>query len=78
MSDGADYWRDVKAHFRNKKNKHTDKISPLRNKLTAHPDCKVVGDHWRIGKWDFWYTGTVMNPRTKEYSTLERLIKENF
>ena len=76
MSDGADYWRDVKAHFKRKQNRYEKKISSRLSELIAHPNCKKVGDHWRIDEWDFWYTGTVMNPRTKEYSSIPELTKK--
>lgn len=71
MSEMSEYWRDVKAHFDGKKRKYQEKISNDYNELCNI--AKEVGDHHRIGDWDFWYTGTVINIKTKERITLKEL-----
>jgi hypothetical protein len=75
MSDLKEYWDDVKHHYREKKNAHEKQIYPVYEKLLALPECTRVGDHHRIGEWDFWYTGTVMNYKTHERSSFKALLK---
>lgn len=77
MGDEGEYWRDIKEHFRRKQNKYEKRISPLMNKLRNHPDCKSVGNQWRIGgEWDFWHTGTVRNIKTGENISVQELCKK--
>ena len=78
MGDLGDYWRDVKAHYRNRTTNR-----PLSKKQKEVRDCyarliaraTVAGDHHRIGTWDFWFTGTVRNYKTGEYLSLTELEK---
>lgn len=76
MGDMGDFWRDVKDHYKRKQARYEKKIAPMVNELIAHPDCKQVGDHWRLGRWDFWWTGTVKDYRTNEHTSIQKLYKE--
>lgn len=76
MGEVGEYWRDVKSHYRRKQKKYENTISPMYEALINHPDCKEIGDHWRIGRWDFWRTGTVKDFRTNEHSNIKALYEE--
>lgn len=73
MGDMGDYWRDVKEHYRQKQNKYEHKIASDYNYLCGI--SKKVGDHNRIGIWDFWHTGTVRNIKTGEVISISELRK---
>lgn len=76
MGDTGEYWRDVKEHYRTHQNKYEQSIKTILDQLKNRPDCVVIGDHWRIqGEWDFWWTGTAYNIKTKENSTVKMLYK---
>jgi hypothetical protein len=77
MGDEGDIWREVKEYRRQQQDKYEKTISPVINKLIVHPECKDVGDHWRIGGvWDFWWTGTVRNIRTGENISIKELARQ--
>lgn len=81
MGDIGDYWRDVNAYFKGKKQKHDNAVdntgldvmeeSIKKAGLTIQSDHDVLKPRWRIsnsaGKWiDFWpHTGTLYQPQQK-------------
>lgn len=67
----GEYWRDVKQHYRKKQKEYEDKISNDYSYLCSI--AKDVGDHHRIGDWDFWWTGTVRNIKTGENISIKQL-----
>ncbi len=72
----SEYWNDIKDYYKDKQNKYEEKISPTLSKLYHHPECKEVGDHYRIGGvWDFWHTGTVRNIKTGQNISINQLVK---
>ena len=84
MGDLGDYWRDIKnapRHYKlskkqkEKQRKWREESNKRMNSLLASPLCVEIGDHHKIGDWHFWFTGTVMNPKTKEYSSTEKLLE---
>jgi hypothetical protein len=75
MGDEGEYWRARKDWERRRKIKYENKISPVLDKLINHRECKEVGDHYRIRDWDFWHTGTVYNPKTKERISIYSLYR---
>lgn len=76
MSDTSEYWNDVKEYFREKQNRYETKISGVYGDLVSHPECREVGDHYRLsGIWDFWHTGTVRNIKTGENIDIKKLHK---
>lgn len=76
MGDEGDIWREHKEYMRQKKEKYQESISGLFTALVNHPLCIEVGDHHRLdGQWDFWYTGTVFNIKTKRNTSITKLSK---
>jgi len=69
----GDYWRDVKAHFKGKQDTYEKRIAV--ELATLRERAEKVGNHHRIGVWDFWHTGTVMNIKTGERISVQKLLQ---
>jgi hypothetical protein len=74
MGDEGDFWHAVREHKRKEKEEYESSISGVYRELCNHPLTREVGDHHRLDMWDFWYTGTVMNIKTKQYTSLKNLL----
>lgn len=77
MGEEGEFWRAVKENARRKQEAYERKISPVLEALIKHPECKEVGNQWRIGgEWDFWWTGTVRNIKTGERISIYKLAQK--
>jgi len=60
---------------RKRKKKYELNDEELFNRLIKHPLTKTIGKNNRIGDYDFWKTGTVMNCKTKEFIDMNQLLE---
>lgn len=74
MGDEGEFWRDVKEAIRKEKAEYEEKISSDYEYLVQR--AQTVGDHHRIGEWDFWWTGTVRNYKTGKKKSFEEFVRE--
>lgn len=73
MGELGDDWRDVRYMRLREKNKRIKELAPIYEELCRHPLARRTGTQHRIETWDFWFTGTVYNYKTRERISLEAL-----
>lgn len=75
MGELTEYWKDVKEYYRQKQKAKESSLKDIFSFLTNHPECKTVGNQFRIRDWDFWHTGTVRNIKTGHIINVIQLQK---